>query len=192
MLLSFTGASLLSLSIHTVTLPHPQLPADTMSHHYFLCDKEQTHDFQSPSHHKPDLIWSLSITSHHIKVKVMSFSSRAMMTPPSRLHLQSEAHAATSFTEAVSLTKFELLQHTDRTVCKKRKKKVLPCANKTADAHSRTQPFIISVYLLPVAVPDKNLAFTAICSGQGVSRAGCMAISLFELYSMNLGVQVSI
>lgn len=133
------------------------------------------------------------VTSHQSKSDV-SFSSRAVMTPPLRLHLQSEAHAATSFTEAVSLTKFELLQRTGRAVCKKKeeKKKDLPCANKTADAHTRTQPFIISVYLLPVAVPDKNLAFTAICTGQGVSRAGCMTISLFELYSMNLGLQVSI
>lgn len=150
-----------------------------MSHHYFLCDKEQTHDFQSPSHHKPGLIWSLSITSHHIKVKVMCllvagpwwrllrgciYSLKHMLPRPSR---------RPSVWQSLSFYNAPAGQSAKK---KKKKKKDLPCANKTADAHSRTQPFIISVYLLPVAVPDKNLAFTAICSGQGVSRAGCMAL----------------
>lgn len=62
------------------------------------------------------------VTSHQSKSDV-SFSSQDKMTPPSRPHLQSEAHAAMSFTEAVSLTKFELLQHTGRAVCKKKKEK---------------------------------------------------------------------
>lgn len=99
---------------------------------------------------RADMITLYHVTSHQSKSDV-SFSSWAMMaaftvwsTYCHVLHGGRQSDKVWAFTT-----------HRQGSL----QKKDLPCANKTADAHSCTQPFIISVYLLPVAVPDKKPCF---------------------------------